>query len=32
MLLSIYMPHSGRDEEGYIEALEKVRATWTGVK
>ena len=29
MLLSVYMPHSGSDEEGYIEALEKVRATLT---
>ena len=25
MLLSVYMPHSGRDEEDYIEALETVR-------
>ena len=29
MLLSVYMPHSGRDEEDYIEALETVRATLT---
>ena len=28
-LLSVYMPHSGRDEEDYIEALETVRATLT---
>ena len=27
MLLSFYMPHSGRDEVDYIEALEAVRAT-----
>ena len=27
MLLSAKMPHSGRDEEDYIEALETVRAT-----
>ena len=27
MLLSVYMPHSGRDEVDYIEALEAVRAT-----
>ena len=29
MLLSVYMPHSGRDEDDYIEALETVRATLT---
>ena len=29
LLLSVYMPHSGRDEEDYIEALETVRATLT---
>ena len=29
MLLSVCMPHSGRDEEDYIEALETVRATLT---
>ena len=29
MLLSVYMPHSGRDEEDHIEALESVRATLT---
>ena len=29
MLLSVFMPHSGRDEEDYIEALETVRATLT---
>ena len=29
MLLSIYIPHSGRDEEDYIEALETVRAALT---
>ena len=27
MLLSVYMPHSGRDEVDYIEALGAVRAT-----
>ena len=27
MLLSVYMPHSGRDEVDYIEALESVRRT-----
>ena len=27
MLLSVYMPHIGRDEVDYIEALELVRAT-----
>ena len=27
MLLSVYMPHSGRDEVDFIEALESVRAT-----
>ena len=27
MLLSVYMPHSGLDEEDYIEALEVVRTT-----
>ena len=27
MLLSVYVPHSGRDEVDYIEALESVRAT-----
>ena len=26
-LLAVYMPHSGRDEMDYIEALESVRAT-----
>ena len=31
-MLSVYMPHSGRDEEDYIEALESVRATLTGEK
>ena len=29
MLLSVYMPHSGREEEDYIEALETVRVTLT---
>ena len=29
MLLSVYMPHSGRDEEDYIEALETVRNIMT---
>ena len=29
MLLSVYMPHSGRDEEDYIEALETVRNVMT---
>ena len=29
MLLSVFMPHSGRDEEDYIEALETVRAPLT---
>ena len=29
MLLSVSMPHSGRDEADYIEALETVRATLT---
>ena len=29
LLLSVSMPHSGRDEEDYIEALETVRATLT---
>ena len=32
MLLSVHMPHSGRDEEDYIEALETVRATLTEEK
>ena len=27
MLLSVYMPHSGREEMDYIDALEAVRAT-----
>ena len=27
MLLSVFLPHSDRDEEYYIEALETVRAT-----
>ena len=27
MLLSVHQPHSGRDEVGYTEALEVVRAT-----
>ena len=27
MLLSVQMPHSGRDEEDYIQAVETVRAT-----
>ena len=26
MLLSVFMPHSGRDEVDHIEALESVRA------
>ena len=29
MLLSVYMPHSGYDEEDYIKALEMVRDTLT---
>ena len=29
MWLSVYMPHSCRDEVGYIEALDTVRATLT---
>ena len=29
MLLSVYMPHSCRDEGDYIEALDTVRATLT---
>ena len=29
MLLSVYLPHSGRDEKDYIEALETVRCTLT---
>ena len=29
MLLSVYMPHSGRDEEDFIEALATVRSTLT---
>ena len=29
MLLSVFMPHSGRDEGDYIEALDMVRATLT---
>ena len=32
MLLSVFMPLSGRDEEDHIEALEKVRATLTEEK
>ena len=27
MLLSVYMPHIGRDEKDYIKALEAVRNT-----
>ena len=29
MLHSVYMPHSGRDEEDFIEAIETVTATLT---
>ena len=29
MLLPVFMPHSGRDEEDDIEALETVRASLT---
>ena len=29
MWLSVYLPHSYRDEVGYIEALDTVRATLT---
>ena len=29
MLLSVYMPHNGRDVDDYIEALETVRDTLT---
>ena len=32
MWLSVFMPHSCRDEVGYIEALDTVRATLTEAK
>ena len=32
VVLSVYLPHSGHDEEDYIEALETVRATLTDGK